>query len=384
MGVLKNIEIAGTDLSVFNCRIVNPGLFDAPERDVTKVSIPGRSGDLLLDNGRFKNVTVEYDCLIESDDAMRDFNNLVAWLKSLTGYQRIEERFHPDEYRLGIFNASITAKTADRKTINFKLKVDCKPQRYMVEGEREYGNVIPGELHSQWEDETLGSFYRLPNVAYKSYLTFGIRPIGDISGITASAAYLETISRIDLTSDAVEAWEDGEFYDLTQFMSNYGIYHIFLSASYSWEVKSNILSGVPLTDTVYSVLADIPVENITLYESAPVFIIRHTTDLNSGSCTYFSQFAVNGVTVKALRSFVEDHAGCDLYIDSEVQDCYYIDDGVKKNANAYVTLADSSGNSITDFPKFILGTNHIVPVYEGNLYFKPFSTLSYVPRWYTI
>lgn len=378
MGVLKNIEIAGTDLSVFNCRIVNPGLFDAPERDVTKVSIPGRSGDLLLDNGRFKNVTVEYDCLIASDDAVRDFNNLVAWLKSMKGYQRIEECFHPDEYRLGIFYPVISAKSADRKTINFKLKADCKPQRFLKEGEAEYGNVIPGELHSQWT-----GWYRLPNVAYDGDVSISIRPVGDITGISTNDAYM--ISMMALTiytpSAAVDAWEDGEFYDLTQLMTVDETYQIYLSTDYSWEVKTDILTE---SEEVYSVKADIPVENITSYESSPVFVIRNKDDENSMTGTYFTQFVVNGIKIRVLRTFVTQHDGCDLYIDSEVQDCYYIDDGVKKNANAYVSLVDSAGNSTTEFPKFVSGINHVMPVYDSTLHFHPFSAMSFIPRWYTI
>ena len=33
-------------------------LAEAPERDETFVPVPGRNGDLILDNGRYKNQTV--------------------------------------------------------------------------------------------------------------------------------------------------------------------------------------------------------------------------------------------------------------------------------------------------------------------------------------
>lgn len=38
------------------------GTTTAPERDVMTVTIPGRSGDLLVDAGRWKNTTVSYHC----------------------------------------------------------------------------------------------------------------------------------------------------------------------------------------------------------------------------------------------------------------------------------------------------------------------------------
>ena len=34
------------------------GTFNAPERDVELVEVPGKNGSLVLDNGRFKNITV--------------------------------------------------------------------------------------------------------------------------------------------------------------------------------------------------------------------------------------------------------------------------------------------------------------------------------------
>ena len=40
------------------------GTTTAPERDVMTVTIPGRSGDLLVDAGRWKNTTVSYPCTI--------------------------------------------------------------------------------------------------------------------------------------------------------------------------------------------------------------------------------------------------------------------------------------------------------------------------------
>lgn len=371
MGITKSIEIAGKDLSIFHCRLCNPGIYDAPKRDVTKISIPGRNGDLTLDNGRFENVSVKYECLIESNDAVQDFEDLKSWIKSLIGYQRIEDGFHFGEYRMGCFDQEITVSAADRSSISFNLKADCKPQRYLVEGEREYGNVVPGELHSQWE-----GFYRLPEFTNDGTSTLYVRPVGDFADIPENAVQDDDNNLV--TSAAVTAWNNGEFYDLTQVMTTMRE-EIYLSTSYSWEVKTNVLTGA---DAIYKVLADIPVENITPYESKPVFIIKSTNRISLA--TYFMQFIVNGIRIRVLQAFIDDHAGCDLYIDSEVQDCYYIDDGVKKNANAYVSLVDSAGNNITDFPIFAPGINHIVPVYESNLYYKPFSTLSYIPRWYTI
>ena len=75
------------------------GTTTAPERDVMTVTIPGRSGDLLVDAGRWKNTTVSYPCTIA-----REFEGRFAAFKQALlaegGYKRLEDTLHPDEYRL--------------------------------------------------------------------------------------------------------------------------------------------------------------------------------------------------------------------------------------------------------------------------------------------
>lgn len=53
------------------------GTTTAPERDVMTVTIPGRSGDLLVDAGRWKNTTVSYPCTIA-----REFEGAVCGVQA--------------------------------------------------------------------------------------------------------------------------------------------------------------------------------------------------------------------------------------------------------------------------------------------------------------
>lgn len=377
MGVLKSIEIGGTDLSLFNCRLCGPAIYDAPERDVTKVSIPGRSGDLILDNGRFKNVSGEFDCLIESNDAVRDFEELKSWLKSLRGYQRIEEEFHPGEYRMGEFYAPITYKAADRKGISFKLNADCKPQRFLMEGEHEYGNIIPAELNEEWTGQ-----YRTPNIPATSSTVFRLKPTGDLTDLSVDDCTIENLwNAPSLPANAVATWKAGNYVDLTGFQDD-TVFCLFLSTAYTWLIETDAVSG---QTECYTIKANDPVINNTYYEASPLFVIRAVDDDISLSSTYFIQFIVNGIRVRVLRTFVTEHSDCTLYIDSEVQDCYFIEDGIKKNANAYVSLVDESTGAVTtDFPKFAPGKNTITYAYQSTLYYNPLSAMTYIPRWYTI
>ena len=53
----------------FGIGISGSGTFSAPKRDLDTVSVPGRSGDLTMDNGRYNNITVTYPCYMYKDFA---------------------------------------------------------------------------------------------------------------------------------------------------------------------------------------------------------------------------------------------------------------------------------------------------------------------------
>ena len=79
------LYFAGRDSREFGIYISGSGTFNAPERDIEFVSVPGRSGDLTIDNGRFLNVTGTYPAFIHQNFA-ENAAKARLWLQSLTGY----------------------------------------------------------------------------------------------------------------------------------------------------------------------------------------------------------------------------------------------------------------------------------------------------------
>lgn len=109
--------------------------FNAPQRDVTKVSIPGRNGDLVRDNGRFLNTQVAYNIV-----AMRDFaetaRKVRTWLNSAVGYARLEDTYDTDHFRMALVASTIDFETsAFNRTGKAQIVFDCKPQRFLKIGE---------------------------------------------------------------------------------------------------------------------------------------------------------------------------------------------------------------------------------------------------------
>lgn len=119
----------------FGVYISGSGTYNAPERDVETLEIPGRHGTLVVDNHRFHNVELTYPAFIRSNfpgsaEVVR------AWLCADPGYRRLEDTYHPDQYRMARFPGEINFETKIlNKSAEFDLIFDCKPQRYLKTGE---------------------------------------------------------------------------------------------------------------------------------------------------------------------------------------------------------------------------------------------------------
>ena len=69
----------------------------SPERDVEFISVPGKDGDVINDNGKFKNVSVTYPVNLISDERPLDLmaRKIKAWLQSEVGYFTLTDTYDP-------------------------------------------------------------------------------------------------------------------------------------------------------------------------------------------------------------------------------------------------------------------------------------------------
>ena len=136
MGLMpfEYLTFAGKNLGDFGVWISGSGTFNAPARDVSFQTIPGRNGDLLFDNGRFENVSVTYPAFISRRFQPR-IDDLRAFLTGQIGYQILRDTYHPDEFRQAAFvgGLSVSPTTLNRAG-RFNLTFRCKPQRFLDAG----------------------------------------------------------------------------------------------------------------------------------------------------------------------------------------------------------------------------------------------------------
>lgn len=120
----------------FEIWISGNGTFLTPERDVEMISVPGRDGDLTIDNGRFQNISIRYPAFINKE-FRHNFDAFKAFMLSRQGYKRLEDSYHPEYYRLALFSASLNPKmTTLNQSGSFDITFNCDPRRFLKSGER--------------------------------------------------------------------------------------------------------------------------------------------------------------------------------------------------------------------------------------------------------
>ena len=92
-----------------------------------------------MDEGVFENITVEYPAFIGTGyEALfrQKLGDLRSWLSSRGNYKKLTDTYHPDEFRLGVFREGLEVDPQHiTRAGGFTMKFDCKPQRFLVEGE---------------------------------------------------------------------------------------------------------------------------------------------------------------------------------------------------------------------------------------------------------
>lgn len=116
-----------------------PGI-TLPKRKMEVVQIPGRNGDFIIDQGAFENYEQSYQVFLDE----RRYGGLKAampkvanWLMGTSGYQRLEDSYFPDVYRMAYVENGPEFSSWFNIYGEGTLTFNCAPQKFYKIGERE-------------------------------------------------------------------------------------------------------------------------------------------------------------------------------------------------------------------------------------------------------
>ena len=342
-------------------------------RSVDTQQVLGKNGLYIIDHGAFENYTQSYDCFFENlstvyvetssgnassistvtqaSDSQEGFeetgHKIANWLLNPIGYQRLEDSYEPDIYRMARYVGPLDIENVIglNRAGHFTLEFDCKPQKFLKQDEDGYFavcilvgkllNTSTGEMSNSTGARTTGL---IPLVTTNN----GISTKHTVT-LTNSASSSFRICYYDVNLDYISGGSySGTSYDVSGNAPS-NAYHCRIGFS-SYGFTSTIKIDTKTYKLLSTLSSTITAQNPTTQISKP--LIRAWIATSGLSAT----MVVNGYTITISSSYSLGVIG----IDCETMNCYYNN----TNQNKYVTIT-KSGSLATEYPVLNPGSNTI-------------------------
>ena len=111
--------------------------YQTPSRDYDMVHVPGRNGDVAIDQGSFQNVDRVYQIAVGSYEKRytEQVNAIAEWLHGPAGYAKLEDSYEPEYYRMAVCTDGFEAENMKHMLARTTITFNCKPQRWLKSGD---------------------------------------------------------------------------------------------------------------------------------------------------------------------------------------------------------------------------------------------------------
>lgn len=133
-----NFNFNGEDSRDFGAIITKAPDDEIPARKSQAFAVPGRNGVILHQEDAWEDVARVYNVALAVDEAA-DYSDMIdeflAWLNSVKGYQRLEDNFKPDIFRLAYYNGGGEVKNNFLQYGEASVPFTCRPEKFLKSGE---------------------------------------------------------------------------------------------------------------------------------------------------------------------------------------------------------------------------------------------------------
>ena len=410
--IYKALTFAGTSSRTYGVYITGEAVYNAPERAVEMITIPGRNGAFALDKGHFENIEVSYPAGIFADteadfaQAVSDFRNFLC---SKRGYCKLSDEYNSGEYRMAIYKSGLEVTPTMLRAGEFTITFECKPQRFLTSGDTASAVTSGGTL----TNPTLFPSSPLLELSGYGNLTIGGKTltvanaqIGNVTVYGGGSTTLVTTMAVTIdnqyanTSDAISIEYEGVSFQTTWKPTAGTIYDTDITFNPNTglvercnDIESAFLVHMLVNSKAYPQSFVYGTSKTISGTASFSFDLTDYTPAETGSITV--SLAYNGSTTFTLTvsqtlpthmtEVVNDRmivfkpitlnssklvAGTTTYIDLEIGEAYKINGGEATSVNNVVSLPAElptlpSGNSTVTFD-------------------NTFSTVKVAPRWWKV
>lgn len=144
--MINYFNFNGKDSRDYGVLIRNKKTYNQAEKDITFEPVAGRSGDIVIDNGRYNNVEMGYGVTLfaptlDKKNTNQNVNlsystqNLKDWLIADGNYYKLTDCYDPDHYRMACYSGGMKFETFTTNIAKTDIIFNCKPYKYRNDGD---------------------------------------------------------------------------------------------------------------------------------------------------------------------------------------------------------------------------------------------------------
>ncbi len=121
-----------------NCIVERYPIYTVPRRKQSAISVPGRNGDLLLQQQAYSNYIQAYDVYLSgprNGSKMPEVAQAVAAWLNVGGYRKLVDDYTPGSYRMAFFQGPLELENIFNLFGRATVEFNCKPQRFLDSGD---------------------------------------------------------------------------------------------------------------------------------------------------------------------------------------------------------------------------------------------------------
>lgn len=395
MGLNEALYFDNTSSKSYGVYITGEAVFNAPERAVEMISIPGRNGTFALDQGRFENIEITYPAGIFADNeadfaqAISDFRNFLC---SKKGYCRLEDDYNTGEYREAVYKSGLEVSPAQLRAGEFNITFECKPQRFLTSGETAvsvtsgdtvtnptlfdaspllqvwgYGGFTINGEQLEIVNQTVGDIQVYSGNAGNhtfdtTYANNGDRIFGDSYLLMGYIAIKTTSAVTSASITSATDWNSTAYY-----LSNGIFAEVKFTGDFSYGTAKTDTATFTISATIGGTARTITYTANAIYDGADRIKITTTVGTLPANCTLNTD-AVSGNNTWLNSS--TSTLGAPLYFDLDIGEAYIINGGSIASVNNAVTIP-------AELPTLTPGANTFT--YDNTI-----TQFKIVPRWWKV
>ena len=121
----------------------------SPARRRQTIHVPGRNGDLHYQENSFDNYVQPYECYFHGKHPTpKQAHALKAWLLRSGDYQRLQDSYDPEHFRMATFAGPLDVENILNKYGRCVVNFDCDPRSFLTLGELPVAYDAAGTIYN--------------------------------------------------------------------------------------------------------------------------------------------------------------------------------------------------------------------------------------------